>query len=178
MNLIDSAIRYTFADAPILAVSIEGAPNGITVLVATVSSVHLLRFTHPDALQKNVDDTLAYSIFHAACNGLGTRDTLFHIIGHSASSSKDFFGLHFLLAISFHLNSTNFQHFIAVDQPTPHTAACSLSEDKQDAYFAIAYQSAVMLYKMTCATGQTISMELKESNIVPRILTNLTGAFR
>lgn len=31
---------------------------------------------------------------------------------------------------------------------------------------------------MTCATGQTISMELKESNIVPRILTNLTGAFR
>lgn len=91
VNLIDSAIRYTFADAPILAVSIEEAPNGITVLVATVTSVHLLRFTHPDALQKNADESLAYSIFHAACNGLGTRDMVFHIIGQSTATSSEFF---------------------------------------------------------------------------------------
>lgn len=88
VNLIDGAIRYKFTDAPILAVSIEDTPNGIIVLVATVNSIHRLKFTHPDFLQKNADDTQAYSIFHAACNGLGQRDAVFHIIGHASSSSK------------------------------------------------------------------------------------------
>lgn len=68
--------------------------------------------------------------------------------------------------------------YFVIDQAIPHTAACTLSEDGIDAYFAIGYQANVLIYKMNCATGQTTSTELKESNIVPRIFNNLTGAFR
>lgn len=57
-------------------------------------------------------------------------------------------------------------------------ASCALSENGREAFFALAYQSSMMLYTMNCATGQVIQTELKESYIVPRILTNLTGAFR
>lgn len=89
VNLIDNAIRYTFADAPILAVSIEESSNGMIVLVATVNSIHKLKFTHPDSLHKSSsDDSQAYSIFHAACSGQGTRDTVFHVIGHTSSSRE------------------------------------------------------------------------------------------
>lgn len=68
--------------------------------------------------------------------------------------------------------------YFILDQAIPHTAACTLSEDGIDAFFAIGYQANVVVYKMNCATGQTITTELKESNIVPRIFNNLTGAFR
>ncbi|XP_055326409.1 nuclear pore complex protein Nup160 homolog isoform X2 [Sitodiplosis mosellana] len=57
-------------------------------------------------------------------------------------------------------------------------ASCALSENGREAFFAFAYQSTMVLYTMNCATGQVASTELKESHIVPRILTNLTGAFR
>lgn len=65
-----------------------------------------------------------------------------------------------------------------LDQPIPHTAACTLSENGQEAYFALAYQSSMILYTMNCFNSQVTFVELKESYIVPRILTNLTGAFR
>lgn len=57
-------------------------------------------------------------------------------------------------------------------------ASCALSEDGREAFFSLAYQSSMVLYTMNCATGQVISTELKESYMVPRILTNFTGAFR
>lgn len=65
-----------------------------------------------------------------------------------------------------------------LDQPIPHTASCTLSETGHEAYFALAYQANVALYTMNCTSGQVSYIELKESYTVPRILTNLTGAFR
>lgn len=67
-------------------------------------------------------------------------------------------------------------HFL--DHPIPHTAACALNEDGKEAYFALAYQNNLMLFTMNCFNGQTTMVELKESYIVPRILSNLTGALR
>lgn len=64
------------------------------------------------------------------------------------------------------------------DQPIPHTASCALSENGREAFFALAYQNNMVLYTMNSATGQVALTELKESYIVPRILTNFTGAFR
>lgn len=66
----------------------------------------------------------------------------------------------------------------SLDQPIPHTASCTLNEKGHEAYFALAYQSNVVLYTMNCASGQVTYIELKESYTVPRILTNITGAFR
>lgn len=92
LNLIDNAIRYKFTDAPILAVSISETPDdNIVVLVATVSSVHQLKFSHPNRMQKNQDETHAYSVFHAVYSGQSSRDptaSLFHAIGHATGSSK------------------------------------------------------------------------------------------
>lgn len=53
-----------------------------------------------------------------------------------------------------------------------------LDEDGSEAFFAIGYQNTVLLFTMNTATGHVISSELKESYIVPRILSNLTNALR
>lgn len=65
-----------------------------------------------------------------------------------------------------------------LDQPVPHAASCTISENGLDAYFAVANQMNVILYTMNCANGQVTHIELKENYIVPRILTNITEAFR
>lgn len=72
----------------------------------------------------------------------------------------------------------NISIFLCLDQPIPHTASCALGESSNEAYFALANQTNVMLYTMNCSSGHVSSIELKESGMVPRILTNLTGAFR
>lgn len=91
LNLIDNAIRYKFTDAPILSVSIAEHNEKVIVLVATVSSVHFLKFSHPNRLQKNLDETQSYSVFHAACTGQSSRDSsasYFHAINQSTAPSK------------------------------------------------------------------------------------------
>lgn len=93
LNLIDNAIRYKFTDAPILSVSIAEHNEKVIVLVATVSSVHYLKFAHPNRLQKNLDETQSYSVFHGACTGQTTRDpssAYFHVINQSSAPSNIF----------------------------------------------------------------------------------------
>lgn len=65
-----------------------------------------------------------------------------------------------------------------LDQPIPHTAACMLDEDGREAFFAIGYQNTVVLFTMNTSTGHVVSSELKESYMVPRILSNFTNALR
>lgn len=90
LNLIDNNIRYKFSDSPVLAVSISEIENNVIALVTTVSSVHCLKFSHPDRIHKNNDDTQAYSIFHEILTNKATRDasSLFYVIGHAAMPSK------------------------------------------------------------------------------------------
>lgn len=68
--------------------------------------------------------------------------------------------------------------FIILDHQIPHTAACYLYENGQEALFTLAYQTNLMLFTMNCVTGQTSTMELKQHYIVPRLFSNITGALR
>lgn len=92
-NLVNANIRYKFTDSPVLAVTIAEHGDQVLVSVATISSVHLLKFPHPNRLQqKSHDDTQAFAIFHeATVQQIGARDqSLFHVIGHAATPSKIF----------------------------------------------------------------------------------------
>lgn len=91
LNLIDNAIRYKFTDAPILAVSISECNENIVILVSTVSSLHLLKFTHPREFSKNQEEIQSYSVFHGACTGQTVRDptaSLYYVINQVSASSK------------------------------------------------------------------------------------------
>lgn len=91
LNLVDNSIRYRFTDAPILAVSIAEANNNLIILVATVSSLHQLKFTHPREFSKGQDETQSYSVFHSACHGQTSRDataSLYYVINQLSVSSK------------------------------------------------------------------------------------------
>lgn len=91
LNLIDNWIRYKFTDAPILSVSIAEHNDKVFVLVATVSSIHNLKFSHPNRFQKNQDETQSFSVFHGACTGQTSRDptaSFFHVINQSTAPSE------------------------------------------------------------------------------------------
>lgn len=91
VNLIDSSVQYKFTDAPILSVSIAERNEHIIVMVATVNSLHQLKFSHPNRLQKNLDETQSFSVFHDACTGQLARDStasLFYVIAQATASSK------------------------------------------------------------------------------------------
>lgn len=88
LNLIDNAIRYRFNDAPILAVSIAESNDSIIVLVATVSSLHHLKFNLPQEFPKNYEETQSFSIFHGACTGRDVNSSLYYVINQLTASSK------------------------------------------------------------------------------------------
>lgn len=88
LNLIDSAVRYRFTDAPILAVSIAEHNDSIIVLVATVSSLHQLKFNLPREFPKSYEETQSFSIFHGACSGRDVNSSLFYVINQLSASSK------------------------------------------------------------------------------------------
>lgn len=69
-------------------------------------------------------------------------------------------------------------HIVHIDYQIPHTAACWLLSNGQTAVFSLAYQTTLLLFNMNCVTGQTVSTELKQHYIVPRIFSNITGALR
>ncbi|KAH8403080.1 hypothetical protein KR222_004297, partial [Zaprionus bogoriensis] len=58
----------------------------------------------------------------------------------------------------------------------PQLAAADMSADNEHAYFAVDYQSKLMLYVMNCSSGNTVAREVKESQLMPRFLSNLKGA--
>lgn len=91
LNLIDNAIRYKFTDAPILAVSIDEYNDNIVILVTTVSSLHLLKFTHPREFSKSLDELQSCSVFHGVCTGQTVREptaSLYFVINQISASSK------------------------------------------------------------------------------------------
>lgn len=88
VNLVNSNIRYKFTDSPVLAVSIFELTDNVVILVSTVSSIHYLKFNHPNRISKNHDDVQVFSIFHEAV-ALSTRDSsLYYVIGHAATPSE------------------------------------------------------------------------------------------
>lgn len=53
-----------------------------------------------------------------------------------------------------------------------------MNTNEEISYFALAYQNSLSLYTMNPANGQTTMIDLKESHIMPRILSNLSEALR
>ncbi|XP_059616440.1 nuclear pore complex protein Nup160 homolog [Phlebotomus argentipes] len=151
LNLMDNNVRYKFSESRILAVSIHELREFVVILVATVSSVHRLYYPHPNQLHKTFrPDTKCMSIFKDA-SVTHARDPLtFHMIGLPTSTN----------------------------QPITYTAACGMDPQGSEAYFALAWQNTLTLYTMNCSNGHTIATELRQSNMVPRILSSFTGVLR
>ncbi|XP_055713609.1 nuclear pore complex protein Nup160 homolog [Phlebotomus papatasi] len=151
LNLIDNNVRYKFSESPILAVSICELVDFVVILVATVSSVHRLYYPHPNQLHKSHGlDTKCMSIFKEASVTQARDPLTFHMIGTPSSTN----------------------------QPIAHSAACGMDPMGSEAYFALAWQNSLTLFTMNCSNGHTLAMELRQSTVVPRILSNFTGVLR
>lgn len=90
LNLVNSNIRFKFTDSPILTVSLTEIDEHLIVLVATVSSIHQLKFSNPLRVHKANDETQSFSVFHEAATQ-ASRDpsaSLFYVIGHAATPRK------------------------------------------------------------------------------------------
>ncbi|XP_030561642.1 nuclear pore complex protein Nup160 homolog [Drosophila novamexicana] len=149
ISLLKNHLRLRFTDSAVLNVSLSEQANTVTLLVVTVSSVHRIVFplqSEASSVSVGPADFQRNSIFYDA----------------NANNLKDrstFYVLDGTMAIS-----------------VPHLAASDMSENSQEAYFAVDYHSKLMLYIMNCRTGSTVSHEVKESHLMPRFLTNLKGA--
>lgn len=167
---MDNHVRYKFADSPVLTVSIFETQTAVIILVVTVSSLHRLTFTHPVKLHQKLE-TQSLSIFHeSSANPVRDKST-FHVIGNLTATSMCWRRRVEELNVKKNLR-------IVSDHPIPHTAACWLLANGQEALFATAYHTTLMLFVMNCENGKTTSIELKQNYIVPRILSNITGALR
>lgn len=158
VNLVNSKVRYKFTDTPILdGISIHETINSVIILVATVSSVHKLTFPHPDKIHKQEHlygchpDQAVPSILAEASVQTARDPHSFHIIASAGTTNS----------------------------PVPHAAASWLTLPHEEALFALAYNSGMILVlRLDAITGLVHTTELKQDSIVPRFLSGIATAFR
>ncbi|XP_053950472.1 nuclear pore complex protein Nup160 homolog [Anastrepha ludens] len=172
-TLYKNNVRYKFSDTPVLNVSISEQDRYVVILVTTVCSLHHLKFPHPDTFAESsgsnvglqngssnvrsssagisvdFNESQTFSIFHEANNSSVRDPSSFYVIDTQNAASSS----------------------------VPHAANSFLSFGGDEAYFALACQSELILYVMSCETGATTSQSLKENNIMPRLFSNLKNAF-
>ncbi|KAH8306666.1 hypothetical protein KR044_006051 [Drosophila immigrans] len=149
VTLLKNHLRLRFTDSAVLNVSLSEQENNVTLLVVTVSSVHRIVFP----MQSD----------GSSAAGVTTADVQRHSIFYDVNLTQKDQSTYYVLDGSIAIN-------------VPQLAASDMSENGNEAYFAIDYQSKLMLHVMNCRTGSTISHEVKESNLMPRFLSNLKGA--
>ena len=137
-------IRFEF-----LGVSIHETFHHIVILVATVSSVHKLVFTHPKCVHKQDLD-----------NYYNTNEGFPSILAEAS-------------------NSTPVDHFYVIPgtgvAPLPHTAASWLDTD-EEAIFALANQTeGITLVKLGSMKGIVTVHALKASSYLGRLWDNIGG---
>lgn len=148
VNLKNKNLRCKFEDSPILSVYINESEDNITILVTTISNLHRLQFIHP---RRSI-----------GVNGEQSENSIFSAISQeSAMDATSFYTISNLLS-----------------QNVPHAAACFLSPTSEEAYFAVAHTNHLLLFQMNCFNGHTGCTELKSFQILPRIFSNITDAFR
>ncbi|XP_033337859.1 nuclear pore complex protein Nup160 [Megalopta genalis] len=159
INLVNCRIRYKFTDTPILdGISVHEIGNFVIILIATVSSIHKLSFPHPERIYKNELSTY---------KDLGVQSIFSEASGQNVKKVKE--DPHMFYVIT-NAGTTN--------SPVPH-AATSWYIAPQDALFALAYNSGViLLLRLDIKTGVVHTSELKEDSIVPRFLSGIATAFR
>lgn len=171
-TLYKNNVRYKFSDTPVLNVAISEQDRFVTILVTTVCSLHHIKFPHPDTLSdggaSSVSLKTGSSNFQSATGGasIDFKDSQTFSIFHEANNSsvRD--------PSSFYVIDTQ----NAASSAVPHAATSFLSPSGEDAYFALACQSELILYVMNCENGSTTSQALKENNIMPRLFSNLKNA--
>lgn len=62
-------------------------------------------------------------------------------------------------------------------QSVPHSSSCFYAQNNDIAYFAVAHSNHLVVFQMN-SHGETHVTELKNSQMIPRIFSNLTGAIR
>lgn len=150
INLRQNHLRFKFTATAILSVSIFETFDSITILAATITSVHRFDFPHPNHLIGKGRSSQV-SIFSPGDSSGGETTPggafKYHIV-HNAGSGQ-----------------------------VPHAAAVYLSPADHLAYFALAFAHTTILYQMQ-PNGITTNVELKESPMIPRIFSNFTEVFR
>ncbi|KAH8376726.1 hypothetical protein KR093_001073, partial [Drosophila rubida] len=149
VTLLKNHLRLRFTDAAVLNVSLCQQDNNVTLLVVTVSSVHRIVFS----IQNDGSSTA----------GVAAADVQNHSVFHEFNVNQKDQSTYYVLDGSMAIN-------------VPQLAASDMSENGNEAYFAVDYQSKLMLHVMNCRTGSTISHEVKQSYLMPRFLSNLKGA--
>ncbi|XP_017059294.1 nuclear pore complex protein Nup160 homolog [Drosophila ficusphila] len=147
ISLQRNHLRMRFTDSAVLNVSLTEQAKAITLLVVTVSSVH--RYVFP-----------------------------LKIVGQdeSTASPEDLLSQSIFYDVNEKINDPS-TFFVTDGFGTMPTVAVSyLSQNSQVAYFAVAYQSKLLLHIMNCVTGNTVTHEVKEAHLMPRFLSNLKGA--
>jgi hypothetical protein len=148
VNLKHKNLRLTFEESPILAVHISETLDHVVILVTTISNIHRFQFTHP---RKSI-----------GMNGEQSENSIFYAITQeSVKDPSSFYTISNMLA-----------------QNVPHSAACYLSPNSEDAYFAVAHTNHLLLFQMNCFSGHTGMTELKNFQIFPKIFTNITDVIR
>uniref|UniRef100_A0A1I8PEF6 Nuclear pore complex protein Nup160 homolog n=1 Tax=Stomoxys calcitrans TaxID=35570 RepID=A0A1I8PEF6_STOCA len=168
-NLYQNNLRYKFTDSPVLAVTIAESGEHVVLLVSTVCSLHRISFPHPDSLADGSCSSSSYS------NATGTSN-----IPSVEFNDSQSYSIFFDASVTAARNPSSFYvidtQFGGSNNHVPHTASSYLSENGEEAYFALSCQNHLMLYTMNCATGHTIGNPLKEHHIMPRIFSNIKGA--
>ncbi|XP_064635378.1 nuclear pore complex protein Nup160-like isoform X2 [Lineus longissimus] len=151
-NLIGSCVRYRFQDTPILSgISIVESHSDVVILVATVSSVHRLLFSHPTRISTRTDPI-------QCADGERTAWSIFH----DASINK----------VASHPIQTNGNPAYQI-----HTSATWLTTEG-DSLFAMATNTgSILLIKMPPhVQSLIIQYELKQSSVMHRLWTGLVPA--
>lgn len=161
VNLRNKNLRITFEESPILSVYINETSNRsrqdfdqsnedfVTILVVTISNIHRFQFVHPRQTIGPNGEQNENSIF-------SSNDTQ-----ESAKDPTSFYNISNLLA-----------------QNVPHSASCYMSPTSEEAYFAVAHTNHLLLFQMNCLNGHTGFTELRNFQIIPRIFSDLSDAFR
>lgn len=131
VDLKNKNLRLTFEESPILAVHISETLDHVIILVTTISNIHRFLFNHPRRSIGNSGEQNENSIFSSI-----TQETV--------KDPASFYTISNLLS-----------------QNVPHTAACYLSPNSDDAFFSIAYNNHLLLLQMNIFSGHTSYNELK-----------------
>lgn len=157
VNLANNKVRYKFTDTPLLdGITIYETVSSVIILIATVSSIHKFSFPHPDKIHKQNQfnptsvDFVLQSIFSEATIQNARDPHTFHVIPTSNSTSSP-----------------------------AHAAASCLIQPQEEALFALAYNSGIiLLLRLDTITGFVHTTELKQESIVPRIFSGIATAIR
>lgn len=159
VNLANCRVRYKFVDTPLLdGITIHETFNSVIILVITVSTVHKLTFAHPtkykqvDLASKGVRSVQMQSIFNEASNQSNSPE--YHIFQEIPNNG-----------------TTN--------TCVPHASSSWLVPAQNRAFFALAYNSGlILLLKLDCENGTFQTQEIKMDYSMPRFLSGLATAFR